>query len=133
MHDAQWTEIGNIVSQCYAGAGDERCRYTNDDDAIPCKYNWIDTLLMHAQFGEPVINYSNVLGLKTPIYKGHSCIQRSPPWNCVSPYSVPEVTPKSTPSPVVLHGFGQACKWQMDNGRPGSPRSPCLIHEQGSA
>lgn len=51
----------------------------------------------------------------------------------VSPCCIPKATPYSTPSPVVLHGFGQACKWQMDNGRPGSPLSPCLIHEQGSA
>lgn len=133
MHDTQWTEIENIVSQCYASAGDERCRYPNNVDVILCKHNWIDTLLMLVQVGEPVINYSNVLGLKTSIYKWHSCIQRVSSLDCVSPYSIPEVTPKSAPSPVVLHGFGQACKWQMDNGRPGSPLSPCLIHEQGSA
>lgn len=39
----------------------------------------------------------------------------------LSLYSPPEVAP----SPVVLHGFGQACKWQMDNGRP---RRSCLTH-----
>lgn len=33
---------------------------------------------------------------------------------CLPLYSLPEVAP----SPVVLRGFGQACKWQMDNGRP---------------
>lgn len=37
----------------------------------------------------------------------------------LSLYSLPEVAP----SPVVLRGFGQACKWQMDNGRPRRPRA----------
>lgn len=77
MHDTKRTEIGNTVFQCYASAGDKQCRYPNSVDAIPCKYNWTDMLLMPVQFGEPVINYSNELGLKTSIYKWHS---RSPPW-----------------------------------------------------
>lgn len=49
-----------------------------------------------------------------------------------SPCCIAKVTPYSTPSPAVLHGFGQACKWQMDSGCPGRPLSPCLIHEQRS-
>jgi len=48
-----------------------------------------------------------------------------------SVYSVFLATSYSTPSPVVLHGFAQACKWQMDSGLPGGSLCPCLIHEQG--
>lgn len=42
---------------------------------------------------------------------------------CLSLYSLPEVAP----SPVVLRGFGQACKWQMDNGRPRRSRSAHVL------
>lgn len=59
-------------------------------------------------------------------------MRQSPSVYSVSLRCIPKATLYSTPSPVILHGFGQACKWQMDSGRPSSPHSPCLIHEQGS-
>lgn len=45
----------------------------------------------------------------------------------------PTCIPHSAPPPVIFHGFGHACKWQMDNGFPVSSLSPCLIHVQGAA
>lgn len=60
----------------------------------------------------------------------------------VSPCTIPRATPCSAPSPVVLHGFGQACKWTagapaahaahvlfMSRGRRDAPRhTPCQKH-----
>lgn len=71
-----------------------------------------------------------LLDHKTSSEKWHSCMQQPP---LCTLCCLPNCIPYSTPSPVIFHGFGQACKWQMDSGHPGSFLSPCLIHEQGAA
>lgn len=131
MHDTQWTEIGNIVFQCYASAGDERCRYPNNVDAIPCKYNCIDTLLMPVQFGKPVINYSNELGLETSIYKWHSCIQRSPPWTVYLRTVSPKWLQRALPHQLCSMTLAKRANGKWTTGAPAALSAHVLFMSRG--